>query len=556
MLERLLIKQFAIIDQLEIDFQTPFTVLTGETGAGKSILIDAVAILLGGRSSSEMIRHGSEKAYIEGVFSFTADHPVYQLLAEGGWAEAREEAFTLSRELNTGGKNPCRINGCTVSLNTYRQLAAGLLDIHGQHEYQQLMQSQKQMDILDAYGAAPLADLKNQVKEAYRSWQGLEEKLASARENQQAFAAKKDFLQYQIKEIDEAKLAPKEEEELAIEIQRLSHSQKILKHLDKAYSLLFDLKEGEAAYDLLAKALQQLRDLGKYDPELTGIYDRLEPASYLLDEISREIHRYKDQMDLSPTRLEEAENRLYKIKALGKKYGEGTEAILKHRQKAAAELASMEDFLTKEEEWQEEAAKAQEFYLKLAGELSSQRKEITKHLEEQIDSEFLDLAMKSAHFKVDIQEQTPGPKGLDAIEFLISTNSGEPYLPLAKIASGGELSRITLAMKGILAATDACETLIFDEIDSGVGGATVQAVADKLLSISASQQVICVTHSPIIAAKAGQHFFLAKEEKAGRTRTGIKELAGEERVEELMRMLGGDSTSDDLKRHAAAMLKR
>jgi DNA repair protein RecN (Recombination protein N) len=556
MLERLLIKQFAIIEQLEIDFRPPFTVLTGETGAGKSILIDAVAILLGGRSSGDMIRHGSEKAYIEGVFSFAAGHPVYQLLSEEGWAETGEESFILSRELNVNGKNPCRVNGCTVSLNAYRQLATGLLDIHGQHEYQQLMQSQKQLDILDAYGASKLAGLRSRVKEAWHTWKAIEEKLAGARENRQAFAAKKEFLRYQIKEIDAARLEEGEEEELAIEVQRLAHSQKILTRLDKAYLVLFDFKDGDSAYDLLSKALQQLRDLGRYDPELGGVYDRLEPASYLMEETAREIQQYKDQFDLSPARLEEAENRLYKIKTLGKKYGEGTEAILKHRHKAAAELAEMDEFLTREEEWSKDEADAKAAYYKLASEISGQRQEIKKRLEEQVDREFLDLAMKSAHFKVDIREQPPGPKGVDTAAFLISANSGEPYLPLAKIASGGELSRITLAMKRILAATDACETLIFDEIDSGIGGATVQAVADKLLSISASQQVICVTHSPVIAAKAGQHLFLEKEEKEGRARTSVKDLQGEERVQDIVRLLSGDMTSDNLKRHAAEMLKR
>ena len=554
MIERILIRQFAIIDQLEIDFHTPFTVLTGETGVGKSILIEAVAILLGGRSATGMIRHGAERAYIEGVFQFRPDHPIYASLSEGGWAEEGESSFVLSRELNASGKNTCRINGCTVSLNLYRQLADSLLDIHGQHDYQQLMQTQRQLDIFDAFGGRDLGDRRQRVKEAWQAWRELEDKLVFARENRQAFLVKKDFLLYQMQEIDAAKLYSGEEKELEAEIRRLAHSQRIVKGLDRTYSCLFQYADGASAYDLLSQALQQLRDLGKYDQALDGIYERLEPATYLIDEAVREIERYRDETDVSPARLEEAENRLYLIRALGKKYGEGADEILKFRESAALEFAAMEEFGQKEETWESEAAKAGEAYAACCAELTRLRLEVKKQLEERIDAEFLDLAMKAARFRVEIRTSEPGPKGADAVEFLISTNTGEPFLPLAKIASGGELSRITLAMKRILAASDTCETLLFDEIDSGIGGTTIQAVAEKLQSISREQQVVCVTHSPVIAAKAGQHFLLEKTETEGRTLTGIRELDEAGRVEALMLMLGGNADSDDLRRHAKAML--
>ena len=555
MIERLLIKQFAIIDYLEIDFLPPFTVLTGETGAGKSILIEAVSILLGGRSSAEMIRHGAEKAYVEGVFHFAGSHPVYDALAGGGWAEDGEPSFVLSRELNANGKNPCRINGCTVSLQVYRQLAGSLLDIHGQHEYQQLMQSQKQLDILDAYGGAALYQMKMQVNEFFLQWKSLDDRLGKARENRQAALIKKDFLAYQLQEIDEAGIYPGEDRDLEAEIHRLTHSQKIVKDLDRSGNYLFQYADGESAYDLLSKALQLIKGLGVYDPELEGIHDRLEPAVYLIDEASREIGKYKERMDISPSRLEEAENRLYKIRALGKKYGGNTETIRKHRESVAAELAEMEELNEKEEEWADEAMKAKDAYATHSAALSQARLKVKEQLEELVDREFMDLAMRSAHFKAEIRDSAAGPKGTDSVEFLISTNTGEPFLPLVKIASGGELSRVTLAMKRILAASDTCETLIFDEIDSGIGGTTIQAVAEKLFSISRSQQVICVTHSPMIAAKAGQHLLLEKKELEGRTTTGIRDLDEPERIEELMRMLGGDSDSDDLRRHAKTLMR-
>ena len=558
MLERLFIKQFAIIDHMEIDFLTPYTVMTGETGAGKSILIEAVAILLGARSSAEIIRHGADRAYVEGVFRFAGSHPVYSALREGGWADGDDdgegEVFVLSRELNTNGKNTCRINACTVGLQVYRRFAAGLMDIHGQHDYQQLMQSQKQLDILDAFGGAALSQAREEAKLAFDVWQERESKLAQARENQQAFASKKDFLAFQLKEIDDAKLSLGEDQLLETEISKLTHSQRISLHLDEAYALLFRPEHGESAYDLLSKALQQLRGLGKYDGALEGLYSQLEPALYLIDEAAMEIGRYRDQLDAFPGRLEEAENRLYRIRALGKKYGEGVEAILKFRQSAAAELADMDEFALKEEEWEAGVEKAKLLYDRCAASLTSLRLDATSRLEEQINLEFHDLAMKAARFKVDIREGSPGRKGKDEVEFLISTNTGEPLLPLAKIASGGELARITLAMKRILASSDTCETMVFDEIDSGIGGTTAQAVSDKLLSISGSQQVICVTHSPIIAAKAKQHLLFEKLEEEGRTRTTVCALDSQSRVKELMRMLGGDSDSEDLRRHASAML--
>ncbi|MDR1194427.1 MAG: DNA repair protein RecN [Peptococcaceae bacterium] len=555
MLERLLIKQFAIIDQMEVDFAPPFTVLTGETGAGKSILIDAVTILLGGRAQSEMIRHGAEKAYIEGVFSFPAGHPVWRQLAESGWGEEGEEAFALSRELSQNGKNACRINGCAATLSQYRRIALGLLDIHGQHDYQQLMQSQRQLEILDAFGGQALRESKARVREAYREWKNKEDALAAAREKQKTSAAQKDFLAFQIREIDEARLSPGEAEGLTLEIQRLTHSQKILRHLEQAHQALLDGGETASAYDQLSRALRQLRDAAKYDPALSGVQDRLEPATYILDEAIREIGQYRDQLEPGPGRLEEAENRLYQIRSLCKKYGGDEGAALAHRQAIAEDLAGLEEFFSREEEWAAETAAAEKAYLAQAMELRRLRLEIKARLEGEIDREFLDLSMAAAHFVANLEERAPGSQGIDGAEFLISTNAGEPFLPLAKIASGGELSRITLAMKRVLAAIEACETMIFDEIDSGIGGVAAQRVAEKLWSISRSQQVICVTHTAVIAARANQHLALEKEESRGRTRTAIRALVGEARVDELVRMLGGQDASGDLRRHARALLE-
>ncbi len=556
MFERLLIREFAILEYLEVDFQPPFTALTGETGAGKSILIEAVSILLGARSSAEMIRHGSKKAYIEGVFSFDPGHPVYVILSAEGWADEGESSFTLSRELNINGKNPCRVNGRTVSYNVYRQFAGDLLDIHGQHEYQQLMRNAKQLEILDAYGGVNLRIIRDNVREKYSRWRELEARLEKARANRQAFERQKDFLIYQIREIEDAAIQAGEDDALEAEIQKLTHGQRILVALEQAYDSLYQNPGGDSAFDSLTNALRSLRSVSRYDPELEKIHERLEPASFIMDEASRDIARYRDQLDVAPSRLEQAESRLYRIRTLGKKYGAGSAAILEHKAGISKELEEMEELAQNEEEWEAEALSLKDAFLRDCEELSLERAKVIASLEPRIDSEFQDLAMKAARFKVDARESAPGPNGADSIEFLISTNTGEPFLPLAKIASGGELSRITLAMKRVLASSDSCDTLIFDEIDSGIGGITIQSVAEKLASISLLQQVICVTHSPVIAAKANQHLLLEKEEIEGRTLTKVKDLDEGQRVEELTRMLGGDSSSADLLRHAARMLKK
>lgn len=556
MLERLFIKQFAIIEEMAVEFTAPFIVLTGETGAGKSIVIDAVTLLLGGRAMSEMIRHGSEKAYVEGEFSLEPGGEAMEQLLEEGLAEAGDDSLILSREIGLSGKNSCRINGKAVTLSRYKSLAAGLIDIQGQHDYQQLMQTHRQLSIADAFGGADLAAKKEETGGCFLRWQELMKKLADAKSRQAEILAKKDFLLFQINEIDQAQLRPGEEEELAAEIQKLSHRERIVKNLDKAYMLLFNSGDGVSAYDLLAKALNQLRDLSRYDPELGGLYDRLEPASYLLDEAAREIAHYKDNLDMQPGRLEQAENRQYKIRMLCQKYGDGTAAVLEKRRQLGQELSEMENHEILEEEWKKEIQKSEKQYYTAARELHEKRLAVKRELEERINREIRDLAMPAAQFIVDLQETVPWAGGMDAVEFLISTNAGEPFLPLAKIASGGELSRITLAMKRVLAAMDSSQTMVFDEIDSGMGGVTAYAVADKLEAISESQQVICITHSAAIAARAKQHLYLEKQEEGGRTKTTVQDLQRPERIAELARMLGGSAGSEDLMRHAARLLDR
>jgi len=554
MLERIYVKQFAIIDELVLDFQPPFTVITGETGAGKSIIIDAVAVLLGGRIQTEMVRYGTEKAYIEGVFSLRPDNEAWEMLLENGYAETKDDPLILSREINIAGKNVCRINGRTVTLSVYRQVALGLIDIHGQHDYQHLMQTQHQIGMLDAYGGARIMELRNEIKEIYQKVKNLEKEIDKAEKGEQERLARLDFLEFQLNEIDNAKITPGEMEELAAEINKLSHSERIMKNLQGAYQCLYGYGDQPSAYSMISEALNLLRDLARFDEKLENLYAGLEPTVYIIDETVREISDYQDNLEISPHRLEEAENRMYLLKRLCQKYGETLTDVLNYRESVIQEIEKLNHWQDQAQNWKQELAILEEKYDKLAAELHELRVKTAKSLEASIDKELKDLEMGKAHFKVNIELQEPGANGKDHVEFLISANAGEPYLPLAKIASGGELSRITLAMKRILANVDLSDTLVFDEIESGIGGKTIHAVADKLLAISQSQQVICVTHAAAIASRANQHVLLEKLEEAGRTKTSARVLKEQERVEELARMLGGDRNSPELLRHAAGLL--
>jgi len=555
MLNHLLVKNFALVEDLAVDFSDNFNVLTGETGAGKSIIIDALAILLGGRAQSEFIRTGTDKAIIEGVFYLPEAHYIWDSLRDLE-IEHEDSMLVLSREISLNGRNVCRINGRSFTLGQYQQIGLAIVDIHGQHDHQLLLQGDKHLYLLDKFGGQEHQLLMQDVKDKYGGYLHIKRELEELKASEKERLQKIDYLGFQRDEIKQAQIRSGEFEELSQEVKLLANAGKINENIHCAYEQLFGGEKGVSAYDLLSKALSKLQELKDFTPSLQEIYIQLEPALYLIEETASQIRDFKDELDYSPERLEECENRLYCLKSLCKKYGPTIADVLLHMQKAETELKKWLSSSERLAELEVKVKQHYEEYRQSATELSAQRKKIAAIIQKKVVTELVELAMPNVQFEVKFFPCESSKQGIEQVEFYISPNPGEPLLPLTKIASGGELSRIILALKIILAEIDEIGTLVFDEIDAGIGGKTAQKVAEKLERISKSQQVICVTHSPLVAAIADRHLLLEKVLEDGRTRTIIQQLNETERIEELARMLGGDNPSEELKKHAGKIIKR
>lgn len=554
MLKRLYIKNFALIEEVFVEFNDKFNVLTGETGAGKSIIIDAVSLLLGGRAQTEFIRFGKERSLLEGVFELPGNHLVFQLLEELGIGYD-EQTIILTREISVDGKNFARVNGRTLTLGQYRQIGLQIVDIHGQHDHQSLLQVEHHITILDKFGEHAHIFLANRVRESFNNWQAIKNELDNLKTKEQERLQRIDFLSYQLSEIGQAQLKEDEDEELKKEAALLGNAEKISGHMQKAYTFLFGGERSLSAYDLTAKALQNMEEIKNIDTRIERIYGQLEPSLYILEETAAEVRDYLEGIEFSPQKLEQVEKRLHLIKDLSKKYGATIKDIHDYEIKAQSELEYWQKSAELTEKLENELSQAWNEYNDLAIQLSQSRKSIANLLESRVKIELAELAMSDTEFSIQFTNAEASVRGLEKIEFLISPNPGEPLLPVVKIASGGELSRIMLAIKAIIADKDEIGTLIFDEIDSGIGGKAVQKLAEKLDRISNSQQVICVTHSPIVAAIADLHMLLIKKPEGDRTITMIYQLQENERVDEIVRMLGGEKQTENLRNYAAQLLR-
>jgi len=554
MIEYLSIKNFALVEELNIHFSAGFNILTGETGAGKSTIIDALSLLLGGRAQAEYIRSGTDKAVVEGVFTLPQDKAVRTLLQELE-LEGEDNVLILSRELALNGRNICRINGRMLTLGQYRLIGLALVDIHGQHDHQALLQAEKHRQFLDQFGSAEHLQLLDEVRMLYERCQMTKKELEALTASEQERLQKIDFLTYQSEEIKQAQIRKGELEELTREVNVLANASKISENLGQVHERLFGGERGHSAYDLTGKALVGLQEIKHLDPALEKLAEQLEPALYILEDSALQIRDYLEGLEYSPQKLEESEKRLHFLQDLCKKYGGDLEAVLAYGDTVAQEL---EKWLGSEEREEELARRYQQetaAYQLKAELLSERRQALGQQLEAAVMRQLVDLAMPNVRFTVHFLPQQPASYGLEQVEFFISPNPGEPLLPVVKIASGGELSRIMLALKTILAKSDGIGTLVFDEIDAGIGGKAAQKVAEKLAEISLSQQVICVTHAPLIAAVADTHLVLLKEVTNGRTSIRVQELREQERIEELARMLGGENPTADLKNYAQKILQ-
>lgn len=552
MLQELSIKDFAIIDEIQISFQPKMTVLTGETGAGKSIIIDALGLLAGGRGSTEFIRKGEKKAVIQGLFTLPREANTYNILEEYG-IDSEDGQIILQRDLYRGGRNICRINGMMVNLATLRKVGETLIDIHGQNEHQELMKPENHIDLLDEYDKKT-SQLRNQYQVVYQNYRKLKLSMEKKEADEKAWAQRLDVLNFQVKEIEEAGLKINEEDELVEEKNKLDNFQAIHDALELSYQILSGEKIDVVGN--LGNAMNELSDVSDLSENLQEINTKISDAFYSLEDAARDISDELDSMEWNGERLNEIEERLELIHQLKRKYGDTIEDILHYHSRIEKELREMENAEQNSEKQERQLSKALEKVKELAIKLSKQRKKSAKKLEKMIHEQLSALYMDKAVFEVKcLNNSKLYSKGIDKVEFYIQTNPGEEMGPLAKIASGGELSRIMLALKTIFSQKMGVTSIIFDEVDTGVSGRVAQAIAEKISQISNNSQVLCITHLPQVAAIADNHYYISKSVNDGRTETSLKELDEKQKIREIARMLSGSEITELTLKHAEELIK-
>ena len=552
MLQELSIKDFAIIDEIQISFQPKMTVLTGETGAGKSIIIDALGLLAGGRGSTEFIRKGEKKAVIQGLFTLPREANTYNILEEYG-IDSEDGQIILQRDLYRGGRNICRINGMMVNLATLRKVGETLIDIHGQNEHQELMKPENHIDLLDEYDKKT-SELRNQYQVVYQNYRKLKLSMEKKEADEKAWAQRLDMLNFQVKEIGEAGLKINEEDELVEEKNKLDNFQAIHDALELSYQILSGEKIDVVGN--LGNAMNELSDVSDLSENLQEINTKISDAFYSLEDVARDISDELDSMEWNGERLNEIEERLELIHQLKRKYGDTIEDILHYHSRIVKELREMENAEQNSEKQERQLSEALEKVKELAIKLSKQRKKSAKKLEKMIHKQLSALYMDKAVFEVKFLNNSKlYSKGIDKVEFYIQTNLGEEMGPLAKIASGGELSRIMLALKTIFSQKMGVTSIIFDEVDTGVSGRVAQAIAEKISQISNNSQVLCITHLPQVAVIADNHYYISKSVNDGRTETSLEELDEKQKIREIARMLSGSEITELTLKHAEELIK-
>jgi len=555
MLCELRIRNLAVIDEVAVTFSPGLNVLTGETGAGKSILIDALLLVLGARSSEELMRSGAEETVVEAAFDPEPAPGVRSVLEAEGIAAEPDEVLVLRRHLSRDGKSKAYANGRLTPAATLRALAESLVDIHGQHAGQPLLDPRRHGELLDSY-AGVAADLQG-YRDRLVGWQATRREAQALRLAERDRAQRLDVLQFQRREIEAAGLSPGEDEALGAEQARLANHERIFTAVEQAYA---GLEEADgAALERLAALAAALREVARIDPRLQEVLDTLETGALHLREAARTLRDYRSAMEFDPQRLDAVQSRLHEIGKLKRKYGASLEEILAHLDRVRSELAVLEHSESRLAEIDAELARL-ERDLEARGErLSVSRRRAARTLQGAVLAELAELGMARAAFEVRVAprpagEGRLGPSGIDDVEFLISPNPGEALKPLHRIASGGELSRIMLGLRVILAEADRTPTLVFDEVDAGIGGGMGQTVGRKLVAVSRQRQVLCVTHLPQIASFADRHLVVTKRTAKDQTRTTVSPLDASERVQELARMLGGAGRSGTPLQHATELL--
>ncbi len=562
MLLQLMISEFALIKKLNIDFNKGLNILTGETGAGKSIIIDAVGMGIGERADKNFIRTGANKSVIQMLFSFQ-NKQLEDLLKNNGIDFEEDHMIILTREIYSNGRSISRINDKMVTVAFVKEVSKYLIDIHGQHAHQSLLYPENHIHILDSFDEKKVFNLKISIAQKYEELKKLKSQYRDLCGNGLERERKKDLLKFQLREIDEADLKMDEEKALMEEQKLYANMEMLLKIMSYAYEKLSNSNGNYLCItDEIGKIISKIEDIKDIDQDVSNIYRVLQDSLYCLQDVSRDILRYRDQyIDFDLSKLKMIEMRIDLINDLKRKYGKTIHEILTYREEIFLELETMEGNQNTVNHLKSRIDEMTMELLDLSKKLSAIRKNIAQKLETKVIDELAGLNMKHIVFKIDFKENMDKqgqvlltPNGIDKIEFLISTNAGEPLKPLSKIASGGEISRIMLAFKTILAKTDNIPTLIFDEIDSGISGHTANIVGKKLDFISRNHQILCITHLPQIASIADCHFYIEKVFQEGTTLTNVKKLEEKERVIELSRLLGGLTLTDLTIEHAKEML--
>ena len=556
MLELLHIQNVALIERLSVSFSTGLHVLSGETGAGKSIIVDSLLLLLGNRAKKEVIRNGCDKAYVEGTFSLS-DSPLARTFLKENDIEIEENHVTVSREIALTGRNVCRIEGVYFPLAKFRELTSLLMDIHGQHEHQSLLNPKNHRAQLDSFGDEKHKQLLQNVKIAFDRYSNTKHELEELKKQIDKNIEKKDLCTFQRNELKKANIVLDEEIQLAHEKSLLVNSEKIKKNIDSAYEYLYSAPSNATTLATLKQAQKALLAIVQYDSSLQNIYDRLESAYYELEDIAQTLQSDTNSIDFDEERLEYIHTRLDLLRRLGRKYGNSTAEMLQKLTDIEVTLHSIQTGDERLEKTEDALSQRRQEFETIASQLTASRKKLAIAFKSLIELQCNDLNMEGTLFQVKIAKTQPCDRGEDDCEFFIAPNLGENFAPLSQTASGGELSRLMLAIKSITASQTSIPSMVFDEIDTGISGRTAQIVAQKMADIAKYRQVLCVSHLTQIAAMADTHFVVAKAFDGNRTITTIKTLNENERVSEISRMLGGvDSDTESAKEHATNMLEQ
>lgn len=554
MLQTLSIKQFAIIDELDINFSDGLTVMSGETGSGKSIIIDAIGQLIGMRASSDYVRHGEKKAIIEGIFDIDESKDAINIL-ESLAIDVDEDFLLVKREIFSSGKSICRINNQTVTLQDLRKVMQELLDIHGQHETQSLLKQKYHLQLLDDYADNQYSDLLNQYQLSYNQYKNKRKELEELESADQALLQRLDLMKFQLEELTEASLKEGEVDQLESDIKRIQNSEKLNLALNNAHQVLTD---ESAIPDRLYELSNYLQTINDIVPEkFVRLKEDIDQFYYMLEDAKHEIYDEMANTEFDEQVLNEYESRMNLLNNLKRKYGKDITELIAYQSKLANEIDKIENYEQSTSQLREEIKTLYNEVIDIEKKLSQERRRVARELRDHIVSEIQNLQMKDANLEISFKPlDEPTIEGIEFVEFLISPNRGEPLKSLNKIASGGELSRIMLALKSIFVKSRGQTAILFDEVDSGVSGQAAQKMAEKMRDIAQYIQVICISHLPQVASMSDHHLLISKASNADRTTTQVKELKDENKIDEIARMISGASVTELTRENAKEMIKQ